>query len=122
MRLIATLRAAFAAGCELKLEGGQVICLSPKPLTPALRQALTHHKPALLALLTDPNNGEVSGALLAVTVQNILELSPAERDQYRRDLDDAAPNDPWLAHDLAALRRAEAVLHAGADTAEHHAA
>lgn len=41
------------------------------------------------------------------TVCNLLALTPEQREQYRRELELATPDDPWLEHDVEALRRAE---------------
>ncbi len=49
---------------------------------------------------------------LAQTVANLLALSQEQREEYRRELELAAPDDPWLNHDLEALRRAEAIANA----------
>jgi hypothetical protein len=49
---------------------------------------------------------------LTRTVDNLLALSKGQRQEYRRELELAAPDDPWLEHDLEALRRAEAIANA----------
>ncbi len=51
----------------------------------------------------------VDDPALTVTVTNILSLSTEELEQYRAELDAARPDDPYLAHDREALRRAEAI-------------
>lgn len=47
-----------------------------------------------------PNNDDPT---LAETVTNLLALPPVELSQYREQLAEAGPDDPYLAHDRAAL-------------------
>jgi hypothetical protein len=54
----------------------------------------------------DPQPGDETA--LAQTVANLRRLSAAELADYRAELAAAAPDDPWLAFDREALRRAEA--------------
>ncbi len=61
----------------------------------------------------DERNSEYSeypnekGPALAETVANLLTLPPIELDQYREELADALPDDPYLAHDRAAAAAAD---------------
>lgn len=48
--------------------------------------------------------------MLQETVNNLLALAPAELEEYRDELVCAPADDPNLAHDREALRRAEAII------------
>ena len=61
--------------------------------------------------MSDPKDSQQwDETTLAQTVANLLRLSAVELADYRAELAAAAPDDPWLAFDRGALRRAEAVL------------
>ena len=104
------LAALFERGIWIECDG-RALRVGPRHLlTDDARAFIAAHRDAILA--------ELEAHRLDETTRNILALSPAELETYRRELAEASADDPWRVHDAEALARAEAAMRAAP---RHHA-
>ncbi|HWV23966.1 MAG TPA: hypothetical protein VNZ58_07235 [Thermomicrobiales bacterium] len=95
----------FRVGLHLHTEDDGTVSLRAYPthrLTTRLRSFIRDHKAEIMELLQTPT--------LERTVGNMLAFDPDELDELRAEIAAEDPADPWHAHNVDALQRAEAII------------
>jgi hypothetical protein len=85
-------------GVNVRAERGRLIGKSRTgPMPGDMVRFIKHFKDVIIAELAERER-------LAETVNNILQLTPEELAQYRREIAASPAGDPWIDHDRRALR------------------